>query len=159
MPIHFYSRSPEYAWLSNFSEHAFTLDDARWQSVEHYYQSQKFPGSEIAERIRKAAKPVIARKMAQDRSLHPRADWDAVKRNVMRRAAQAKFEQNRVLRERLLATGDEELVHESKHDLYWGRSPDGVGENQLGVILMEVRSGLAVGTGIRCAASREDFKR
>jgi N-glycosidase YbiA len=142
MPIRFYSKSPEYAWLSNFSEDRFTLDGVRWASVEHYYQAQKYAGTEAAERIRKADSPLKARKAGQDRSLVPRPDWDAVKEAVMRQAVRAKFEQNRRLSERLLATGDEELVHESSTDLYWGRTGDGTGDNRLGIILMELRAAL-----------------
>jgi ribA/ribD-fused uncharacterized protein len=142
MPIWFYSKSPEYGWLSNFSEDGFRLAGVRWPSVEHFYQAQKYAGTEAAERIRRAETPLKARKAGQDRSLHPRADWDAVKEEVMRQAIRAKFEQNRRLRDLLLATGDEELVHESSSDLFWGRSREGVGENRLGAILMEVRQEL-----------------
>lgn len=142
MAILFYSKSPEYGWLSNFSEGGFTLDGVRWPSVEHYYQAQKYAGTEAADRIRRAESPVKARKAGQDRSLVPRADWSEVKEEAMRRAVRAKFDQNRRLREQLLATGDEELVHESNSDLYWGRNPDGAGDNRLGAIIMDVRQAL-----------------
>jgi len=72
----------------------------------------------------------------------------------MWRAVQAKFEQNRRLRELLLATGDEELIHESGIDLIWGRNPDGVGDNRLGVILMEVRQALRGPAEPAAAANR-----
>jgi ribA/ribD-fused uncharacterized protein len=139
MPIHFYSKTPEYSWLSNFSEHGFKLDGVHWPSVEHFYQAQKYAGTDAAERIRQADSPLNARKAGQDRSLILRSDWDDIKTVVMRRAIEAKFEQNRRLREQLLGTGDEELIHESKSDLFWGRSQDGIGDNRLGAIIMEVR--------------------
>ena len=72
----------------------------------------------------------------------PRPDWDVVKEDVMRQAVRAKFEQNRRLREQLLATGDEELVHQSESDLFWGRNKEGAGDNRLGVIIMEIRQAL-----------------
>ncbi len=142
MQIRFYSKSPQFGWLSNFSQHAFTLDGVRWASVEHYYQAQKYAGTETADRIRKAESAVVARKLGQNRSLTPRDDWDTVKVDIMRRAVRAKFEQNRQLREQLLETGDNELVHESKSDLFWGLNLDGAGDNRLGLILMETRSQL-----------------
>jgi len=142
MPIHFYSKSPEYGWLSNFSDHAFVIDGIRWASVEHYYQAQKYAGTNAAERIRKAETALKARKAGQDRSLAPRTDWDEVKEDVMRTGIRAKFEQNRRIREKLIETGDEELVHQSNSDLFWGRTPEGIGDNRLGNILMEVRKSL-----------------
>lgn len=142
MSILFSSKSVEYGWLSNFSTEGFTLDAARWPSVEHYYQAQKFAGTAAAERIRRADTPLKARKAGQDRSLVPRADWDAVKEEVMRQAVRAKFTQHRRLRDRLLATGDAVLVHASSSDVFWGQTADGVGENRLGVLLMELRATL-----------------
>jgi ribA/ribD-fused uncharacterized protein len=140
MAILFSSKSPEYGWLSNVSEDGFVLDGERWASVEHYYQAQKYVGTEAFARIRKAESPLKARKAGQDRSLVLRADWEAVKEDAMRRAVQAKFEQSRRLRERLIATGDEELVHQSSTDAYWGRTAEGVGDNRLGEILMAIRT-------------------
>ena len=142
MTIWFYSKSADSSWLSNFSEHPIVLEGIRWPSVEHYYQAQKYAGTEAAERIRRAASAQQARKAGQDRSLSPRPDWDTHKEEVMGRAVRAKFEQHRQLRELLLATGDEELIHQSGSDLFWGRSPEGVGENRLGLILMAVRQAL-----------------
>jgi ribA/ribD-fused uncharacterized protein len=41
-----------------------------------------------------------------------------------------------------LSTGDEEIVEDSPIDSYWGCGADGKGQNNLGKILMEVRSRL-----------------
>ena len=142
MSIVFPSKSPEYGWLSNFSEHGFTLHGVRWPSVEHFYQAQKYAGTEAENRIRKADTPLKARKSGQDRSLVVRSDWDAVKEAVMRQAVSAKFLQNRRLSEMLVATGDVELIHVSGSDLFWGRTQDGAGDNRLGLIIMAVRKSL-----------------
>jgi NADAR domain len=94
MAIWFYSKSPGYGWLSNFSKGGFTLDGVRWACVEHFYQAQKHAGTEAAERIRQVDTPLKARKMGYDRSLPlPLPDWHVNKVNVMRRAIRAKFEQ------------------------------------------------------------------
>ena len=142
MSIAFSSKSPEYGWLSNFSEHGFSLGGIRWQTVEHYYQAQKYAGTDVEHRIRGADTPLKARKIGQDRSLAVRSDWDAGKEAVMRQAVSAKFLQNRRLSAMLVATGDVELVHESGSDLFWGRTLDGAGDNRLGLIIMEVRQTL-----------------
>lgn len=147
MPVIFHSKSPDYAWLTNFSEDAFTLIGVRWASVEHYYQAQKYAGTGTARRIREAESPLKARKAGQDRSPYPRSDWETVKKEVTRKAAGAKFRQNPMLRDQLLATGDEELIDESRRDLFRGRNADGDGENGMGEILMEIRQQLRDETG------------
>ncbi len=138
--IHFHSKSTEFNWLSNFSAHPIKLENVRWPSVEHFYQAQKYLGTETANQIRYAETPLKARKIGQNRSLSPRSDWDLVKESVMRQAIEAKFAQNRQIRELLIATGDAELVHESSSDLFWGRSSDAIGDNRLGIIIMDVRN-------------------
>jgi len=143
MEIRFYSKSPDYAWLSNFAEHGgFTLDGTSWKSVEHYYQALKFPDPELRRLIRSADTPSKARKTASNRGLSPRPDWDAVKDGVMLEALRAKFGQNRRLRELLLQTGEAALVHESSSDLYWGRTNAGEGLNRLGTLIETVRAEL-----------------
>ncbi|MGB5631157.1 MAG: NADAR family protein [Waterburya sp.] len=144
MAIFFYSKCPEYSWLSNFSNSKFTLDDLKWSSVEHFYQAQKFLETETFEQIRRSATPLKARKAGQNRSLVPRPDWHQVKEEVMRRAIYAKFEQNKQLKLRLLATGEEELIHHSSRDLFWGCNKEGIGDNRLGKIIMEIRHSLRV---------------
>ncbi|HRJ11310.1 MAG TPA: NADAR family protein, partial [Prosthecobacter sp.] len=114
----------------------------KWRSVEHCYQAAKYEDASIVKIIHSASSPLAARKAGQNRSLTPRQDWDENKIRVMTEAVRAKFTQNRRLREQLLATGDEELVHLSRNDLFWGRTAEGGGENRLGLILMEVRSEL-----------------
>jgi len=143
MEIRFYSKSPVYAWLSNFAEHGgFSLEGESWKSVEHYYQAMKFPDPELRSLIRSADSPLKARKIASNRELAPRPDWDEVKEGVMREALRAKFGQNRRLQKLLLETGETDLVHESSSDLYWGRTREGEGLNRLGEIIAEVRTEL-----------------
>lgn len=46
------------------------------------------------------------------------------------------------LRKILLSTGKKELIENSPYDKYWGIGPNGKGKNRLGVLLMELRTGL-----------------
>ena len=70
-----------------------------------------------------------------------RADWENVKYDVMAAVNFYKYYLNPELREKLLSTGDKMLM-ESNHwgDLIWGADPNGNGENNLGKILMNIRS-------------------
>lgn len=60
----------------------------------------------------------------------------------MRQAMGAKFAQHVGLQGMLLATGDDELVHESYADDYWGRLRSGAGDNRLGLLLVQLRAEL-----------------
>lgn len=74
------------------------------------------------------------------RRLTIRADWDAVKLEVMRQVVMFKFLQHEDLAAKLIATGEEELVEENEWgDTFWGTCR-GVGQNWLGRILMETRT-------------------
>lgn len=47
-----------------------------------------------------------------------------VQLEVMQQAVKAKFAQNKKLRKRLLATGDAELIEDSRNDYVWGIGED-----------------------------------
>ncbi|KYF70376.1 NADAR family protein [Sorangium cellulosum] len=140
MVLSFYVPRDEYGCLSNASLHGFTVDGRYWPTVEHYFQAQKFAGTEHEERVRLAATPGLAKEMGRDWRLPLRPDWESVKDDVMRRAVLRKFETHADIREILLATGDEEIVEKSTSDYYWGCGAEGVGRNMLGKILMETRA-------------------
>ena len=143
MPIYFYStREQPFGCFSNFSAHGFELDGAWWPTSEHYFQAQKFAGTEHVEAIRAAHTPKEAAEMGRDRTRPLRADWQQVKDDVMRRAVLRKFESHADIREVLLSTGDELIVENTRDDYYWGCGADGSGQNKLGQILMEVRAEL-----------------
>jgi N-glycosidase YbiA len=131
-----------YGAFSNFSHHGFTLDDLYWPTSEHYFQAQKFVGTEFAEQVRLAPGPMAAARLGRKRSFPLRPDWTEVRDDVMRRALHAKFTQHPDLRTLLLSTGDAELIENSPIDWYWGCGKDGTGTNRLGQLLMELRDRL-----------------
>jgi hypothetical protein len=140
--IHFYSTTGDYGCFSNFSRYAIFLGGLRWRTTEHYYQAQKFAGTDYAEEIRMAEKPMIAARLGRSRKVPLRRDWDSVKDQVMLAALRAKFTQHDDLREILLGTGDAILVEHTTNDAYWGDGRDGSGRNRLGQLLMQVRAEL-----------------
>ncbi len=71
-----------------------------------------------------------------------RPNWDNMKVQVMRDVLRIKFSAE-PLRSWLIATENDELIEGNDHgDEFWGVC-DGVGENYLGNLLMELRSELA----------------
>ena len=142
MTIYFYSTQGPYGCFSNFSRHGFELDGVYWPTSEHYFQAQKFSGTHYAEAVRLAKTPKEAARLGRRRDWPLRSDWEAVKDEIMRRAVQRKFESHADLRAILLATDDEALIENSPGDYYWGCGAEGIGQNRLGQILMEVRARL-----------------
>lgn len=140
--IQFYRVSDEYGEFSNFAAFPIKLQGKVWLTSEHYFQAQKFAGTEHAEAIRQTRSPMIAARMGRDRKKPLRRDWEAVKDDIMRKAVRAKFTQHSELLTLLLATGDAVLVEHTTNDSYWGNGGDGSGKNMLGQILMHLRDEL-----------------
>ncbi len=140
MPIYFYSTQGNYGCFSNFSAHGIRLEGKWWPTTEHYFQAQKFAGTEHEEQVRLAKTPRQAANMGRDRKRPLRSDWEQVKDSVMREAVLAKFLSHQDIQQILLDTGDEEIVENAPGDYYWGIGADGTGKNMLGKILMDVRA-------------------
>lgn len=132
----------EYRWLSNFWEAPVTYNGLTYRSSEAAFQAQKTMDEHIRNEFTKIS-PASAK--GEGRNLKLRPDWEKVKYQVMYDICRAKFTQNEDLRQKLLDTGDEELVEGNTwNDTYWG--VDLVygkgGQNNLGKILMQIRSEL-----------------
>jgi ribA/ribD-fused uncharacterized protein len=140
--IMFYSTSDEFGFFSNFAPYPIKLKGKIWPTSEHYFQAQKFAGTEHEEAVRREKSPMIAARMGRDRKRPLRRDWESVKDSLMREAVRAKFEQHQELRDRLLATGEAKIVEHTDRDSYWGDGGDGSGRNMLGIILVEVREAI-----------------
>jgi len=141
--IVFHGMRDAHGYLSNFWSAPIALKGVVWPTTEHYFQAQKFAGTAHEEAIRHVASPMIAARMGRSRARPLRADWDAVKEQIMLEALRAKFTQHPDLGERLRATGDALLVEQRARDAYWGDGGDGHGLNRLGALLMQVRGELA----------------
>lgn len=127
----------EYRWLSNFWPTPVEMDGETYPSVEHAYQAAKSEDPEYRRLVREQKSPGAA-KRAGRRGRRLRADWDSAKLSVMHELVSKKFE-DQVLRGKLLATGDAELVEGNDWgDRFWGVCR-GKGNNHLGRILMSVR--------------------
>jgi ribA/ribD-fused uncharacterized protein len=132
----------EYRWLSNFWEAPITGTDGRvWPTAEHAFQAMKTTERDGQEQIRKTPSPELAKRAG--RRVAMRADWNDIRVGVMTKIVRRKFEQHADLAAKLLATGGEELEEGNTWgDRFWG-TVHGEGQNNLGRILMQVRSELA----------------
>jgi ribA/ribD-fused uncharacterized protein len=125
-------------WLCDIYD---TEDEEVYRSVEHIFQAKKTLDKKERKAIRECATPGQAKKMGKTVTL--RADWEQVKIPYMKTFVKQKFVIHRDLLEKLLATGDEELIEGNTWgDDFWGVCNNGIGQNNLGKILMEVRDEL-----------------
>lgn len=75
-------------------------------------------------------------------------DWNTARNDAMRKAVQAKFDNNPEIMEQLKALADEYISEDNTWgDTYWGIS-GGKGQNMLGKILMDVRDNAIVAAPI-----------
>ena len=132
--------SGEYEFLSNFYE-VPVYYEYLYDSAEAAYQAQKCVKFDDLYAFTKYS-PSQAKKMGK--KLEVRPDWAEVKVPLMRDIVFAKFAQNPELAERLIATGDSNIIEENYwHDTFWGvDEKTGEGQNYLGKILMETRDKL-----------------
>lgn len=143
--IEFSSKTPSYKEFSNFYKAKMLLDGKEWPTVEHYFQAQKFQSNpEYQETIRSAKEPVKAKTLGSSKEFPIRTDWDSYRKEVMKKALKAKFEQNLPLKQMLLSTKNRPLV-EATSDSYWGQGRNKKGQNTLGLMLMELRDNLGAG--------------
>jgi len=127
------SDAGDYSFLSNFYEHN------GW-TVEHYFQAAKTDSSEWRECILNAPSPGLAKKFGRKAPI--RSTWDREKVAVMKSLLQKKFAPGSELAQKLLDTGDAQLIEGNWWgDRFWGVC-DGKGKNWLGRLLMEVRKEL-----------------
>jgi ribA/ribD-fused uncharacterized protein len=151
-----------FSFLSHYYAASIEIDGETWPTVEHFYQAQKSPDPEYRAAIRAAVHPSLAKQLAaapeapskvSKRSwfkisgVRPRADWDTVKVEVMRRGDIAKFRQHADLAALLLATRTAVLIEDSRLDSFWGTGENGTGLNWAGRILMEIRESLSISRG------------
>ncbi len=136
----------EYDFLSNFYPSDVALDGVDYPTVEHAFQAAKTFDHEKRAALRRAATPKSAKAMG--RRLKRREDWFEVSLQIMEDLVRDKFTRHADLRERLLATGDAELVEGNNwNDRFYGavynsHTETWDGENHLGRILMKVRDEL-----------------
>lgn len=147
----------EYRFLSNFFMTDVVYEGQVWPSSEHAYMAAKTTCSMTRALINSAPTPGEAKKIG--RKIQLRDGWEGMKQQVMQQILMDKFSRNSIIRQKLLDTGDQQLVEGN----WWGDKIWGVclktnqGKNLLGHTLMTVRQLLAkpVGKKLIIAGGRD----
>lgn len=141
-----YGFTGPYRYLSNFFPAPLVWEGIKFPTSEHAFNAGKTLDQH--KRLWIAAAPSPGEAKSRGRSVQLRPGWDeTVRYQVMEEVLAAKFADEH-LAGWLLATGELELVEANQHhDIHWGvctcRRHDGVGDNHLGRLLMELRTRLA----------------
>jgi ribA/ribD-fused uncharacterized protein len=146
-------------YLSNFAKSTVTMYTVEFPRVEHAFQAAKMDPNDLLrskdqylKELREFAQiPTPGRAKRAGRKLRLRDGWDDIKFDVMLRLVRRKFENHKLLAQKLIDTGRVPIYELNDHwDTTFGViDEDGylVGCNWLGEILMLVRSELQATQG------------
>ncbi len=138
----------EYRFLNNFWPARVILEDDEYHATENAYQASKYK-KEMREYFKTCTpKEAVAFVRDNPMGIYTREEWDKVKLEIMRKLLEQKFDKNLNPEnyKKLIETGDKYLEETNYwEDKYWGvskidASENGIGENNLGKLLMEIRS-------------------
>lgn len=129
----------DYSFLSNFHPCTIEYEGITYPSVEHAYQAAKTLDLDDRRRI---ATLTAAQAKRAGKQVAQREDWTKKTKLLVMEDLLVKKFWHTPLSEKLLATGDEELVEGNWwNDIFWGKCK-GIGANNLGKLLMHIRSQL-----------------
>ena len=134
----------DYRFLSNYHMCEIEYEGLKYPSTEHAYQAAKSPYDLMRETFaHEIPTPKEAKKVGKNVILRP--DWEDVKLQVMEDIVRYKFTHHEDLKQALIQTYPNILIEGNYwHDTFWGVC-NGVGENNLGKILMKIRDELIDG--------------
>ncbi len=144
---------PETRFLSNFYPYKDKEGNKYLHKVTVFYEGMEFDCTENAYQAAKTLDIELRRKISQMTPYEAkdywignedqiRSDFNDIKFAVLRDLNFQKYQNSPQLRQMLLATGDAVLEEGNTWgDTYWGIC-DGEGQNNLGKILMEIRTTL-----------------
>lgn len=144
----------QYKYFSNWYPNVFYSDSGvRYTSVEQYMMSHKallFDDIEIANEIMKTNDVSKIKNLGRKVRNFNEEIWDRNKENIVYKGLKYKFTQDKTLKDKLLSTGDAELVECAAKDTVWAigiglrdkrrfNRDNWRGQNLLGKNLMKVR--------------------
>ena len=136
MRILFNSQMPDTAWLSNMYPSDIIVEGRAYRCTEAYYQAAKSGQWERFMQLNGFAAKKLGRQLPiQD-------GWNDQRLMWMRKALRAKFREDNALGQALMDTHSQELVEFAPWDWkgsFWGINRENVGENNMGILLMQRR--------------------
>ncbi|WP_072913319.1 NADAR family protein [Pseudobutyrivibrio xylanivorans] len=156
--ITFHNPDEENGYLSNWYLSEFFIDNKKFSSMEQYMMYMKakcFADEEIAERIMSTTDVAEIKSLGRLVKGYNENIWNGMRQVIVYEGLLAKFSQNKELRERLIATGNDIIAECAVKDTVWGigvsmkddRKTDITawrGNNLLGYALMCVRKKIAM---------------
>ena len=147
MSIKFYSGlKNSYQDFSNFANAPFTVrlkgQATIFPTVEHYFHYQKadlFNDKSAKIAILNTPDPLQAKRIGREVINFDPKTWNTVAEKHIANGMYLKFSQHPDLKEKLLATGTENLLEANPYDNKYGIGRDGKGQNLTGKCLMRVR--------------------
>ena len=154
-PIEYFHRTANWSWLSSFHPVSgfFYHKGKKYKTVEHAFNAQKCTDTKYQNLFRMdsstyigdvalKAKTTGSSKSFESSGFKKREDWDTVRVSIMKECVLAAFKSDPKLTQKLIDTHPQPLHHTGfKVGTFWGMQK-GVGENNHGKILMEIRSTL-----------------
>lgn len=124
--------------MSNFTEVIVELDGIDYPSVENAYQASKTINKDERKQFENITSGQAKR---AGKKVDVRNDWDKVKLEIMEDLNRQKYNQE-PFKSKLIQTGNQ-IIQEGNTwgDTFWGICR-GVGKNNLGKIIMKIRSEL-----------------
>jgi ribA/ribD-fused uncharacterized protein len=147
--VRFYrANDPEVGFFSNLYRRQIAFEEDIYPTAEHAYQAGKARKKEVRDWLMAAPSPALLAMAAHGLyywDITP--GWSTSKFARMKAVLHAKFSQHADLRQGLLRTGQARLVEAATVDnpvnRLWGEV-NGIGQNMLGTLLMEVRDEIRV---------------
>lgn len=125
-------------FLSNYYMCSVRYEGIVYPSSEHAFAAVKTLDNSLRLFISEQPTPGAAKRAGRGVKLRP--SWDNIRIRIMRDILRCKFEQNPHLKEKLLNTFPDYLEETNTwNDTFWGVC-NGVGDNNLGNLLMELRA-------------------
>lgn len=154
--ICFHNPNEENGYLSNWYMSEFTCDDIKFSSMEQYMMYQKavtFRDYDVAKDIMETDDVAEIKALGRKVKNYSDVIWNGMRQIVIYQGLFAKFQQNTILKQQLLETGDSIIAECAVKDTIWGiglsmkdtkrfNMNEWQGTNLLGFALMAVRKEL-----------------